>query len=81
MTIEKLSLNICIRHAKSLTYRYALNHKGRNALERTCISKGYIVKRYKDVYKDCIKSQENKLGIFALDFNLVTRKGGFTLIR
>ena len=67
--------------AKKLTARYAKTHKGRNALEKKCLAKGFIVARLGEVFKDCNEAEKNKLGIFALDFNLVHRKGGFTYIR
>ena len=75
------TLKGCVSIARSFTARYAENHKGRNALEKECIQKGYIIRKYGDVFPYVPESQKNKLGIFALDFNIVHRKGGFVAIR
>ena len=75
------NLEGCVKLAKRWTARYAKNHKGRNILEKECIEKGYLVKRIGEVFPDCIKEEKNKLGVFALDFNIIHRKGEFVLIR
>lgn len=76
-----LTLSDSINIAKKWTSRYAKNHVGRNELEKECIKKGYLIKRYGEIFPDCIESQKNKLGVFALDFNSCHRKGGFVPIR
>ena len=70
-----------IKIAKRLTSNYARTHKGRNELEKECITKGYLIKKYSEIFKDCIESEKNKTGVFALDFNTIHRKGGFILVR
>lgn len=40
------SFKDCVRIAKQLTKHYAENHVGRNALEKECLRKGYIIKRW-----------------------------------
>ena len=75
------SLKNCVRIAKRFTKRYAKNHVGRNALEKECIKKGYIIKKLGQVFPDCAECEKNKLALLALDFNTFHRKGGFVVIR
>lgn len=75
------TLNGCITVAKNLTNIYKKNHVGKNELEKECIRKGYIVKRYGEIFSDCLESEKNKMGIFALTFNSYHKKGGFVLVR
>lgn len=77
----KPTLNRCVNIARGFTARYAENHKGRNALEKECIQKGYIVRTFGEIFPDCAEGQKNKIGIFALDFNGYHRKGGFIAVR
>lgn len=76
-----LTLTNCVNIAKNWTAKYAETHKGRNALEKECIRKGYIVRKYGEVFPDCADIQKNKIGVFALNFNIISRKGGFVAIR
>ena len=76
-----LSLSESIEVAKVITSNYARTHKGKNKLEKECIKQGYLIKKYKEIFKFCIESEKEKTGVFALDFNSMLRKGGFILIR
>lgn len=55
-----------IAWAKSLTAEYAKTHKGRNALERECIEKGYIIIEPK---KLDMSVTDNRKMVFALSKN------------
>lgn len=79
--MKNFTLKNCIKIAKAYTKAYAKNHVGRNTLEKECIKKGYLIKRLGEIYPDCIESEKNKLGLIALDFNSVHRKGEFIIIR
>lgn len=79
--IVNMGMKDWVEVAKKWTARYAKTHKGRNTLEKECIKKGYVVARYGEIFKDCIESERNRLGIFALDFNTFHRKGGFVLVK
>lgn len=79
--VNLASLKNCVWTAKQFTKHYAENHVGRNALEKECIRKGYVIKRLGQVFPGCIESEKNKLALLALDFNTLHRKGGFVVIR
>lgn len=79
--VKKMGLKDWVDSAKRITYRYSLTHKGRNAKEKACINKGYLVERIGDIFPDVPDCQKNKLGIFALTMNEYSRKGGFLLVR
>lgn len=79
--VAKMGLKDWVDSAKRITSRYALTHKGRNTEEKTCIQKGYLVKRIGDIFPDVPDYQKNKLGIFALTMNEYSKKGGFLLVR
>ena len=68
----------CVKVAKALTDIYARTHKGRNALERECIAKGYLVRRPCDVFTG---EKDERLRLFAMDFNGMTRRGGLVMMR
>jgi hypothetical protein len=81
-----LSFLESIEVAEKITSNYARTHKGKNKLEKECIKQGYLIKKYKEIFKFCIESEKiesekEKTGVFALDFNSMLRKGGFILIR
>lgn len=81
MRKEYYSLADCISIAKRMTKSYSKNHVGKTRLEKECIKKGYLVKRYKEIFADCIEEEREKHGVFALSFNSVAHKGGFVLVR
>ena len=67
------TLQGCVKWAKGLTAKYAKTHKGRNALEKECIKKGYVVARLSQIYKNV--NERDKLGVFALTSETY-REGG-----
>lgn len=76
-----LSFLESIEVAKKMTADYARTHKGKNKLEKECIEKGYLIRQKKEIFSNCIESEKEKIGVFALQFNLIHRKGCFVLVR
>ena len=65
--IASMGISDWIRVAKSMTAKYAKNHKGRNKLEKECLEKGYLIKKLGEMSPDCREDEKNKLVIFALE--------------
>ena len=78
--MKNLNLVKAVNGAKKLTAEYAKNHKGRNALEKKCLEKGYLVARLGEVFNNCLDEEKGKLGVFALN-KPYRGKGGFIYIR
>lgn len=77
----EMGLEKWIEAAKSITARYAKNHKGRNNLEKECIRKGYLVRKVGEMFPDVADDQKDITGVFALEYDITSHKGMFAWVR